>query len=45
MVTVATKPVTAEEFYEFLLRPENRGRHFELEGWKMIQTTRLADAT
>ena len=31
MATVASKPITADEFYEFVHRPENRDRHFELD--------------
>lgn len=36
MATVATKPITAEEFYEWLSRPENYGRFFELERGEII---------
>src|ERR1700683_3570407 len=31
MATVATRPMTADEVFGFVLRPENRDRFFELE--------------
>ncbi|MFN0051514.1 MAG: hypothetical protein ACKV0T_04940 [Planctomycetales bacterium] len=31
MSTVALKTMTAEEFFDWVHRPENRDRHFELE--------------
>ena len=37
MATVATKPMTAEEFYEFVHRPENRDRVFELEDGEIVE--------
>jgi hypothetical protein len=33
MSTVSTPRLTAEEFYEWCHRPENRDRHFELLRW------------
>lgn len=40
MATVATKPITAEEFYEFLIRPENHGRRLELERGEIVEMTK-----
>ena len=37
MATVSTKLLTADEFYEFVHRPENAGRHFELERGEVIE--------
>ncbi len=37
MATVATKPMTAEEFYEWANLPENRDRHFELEEGEIVE--------
>jgi Uma2 family endonuclease len=37
MATVSTKPVTADEFFDFVHRPENAGRHFELERGEVIE--------
>src|SRR5262245_54181458 len=40
MSTVATKPMTAEEFYEWTHRPENRDKRFELERGKIVEMSR-----
>ena len=40
MASVATKPITAEEFYDFANRPENRDRHFELEDGEIVEMSR-----
>src|SRR5438093_1576344 len=40
MATVATKPMTAEEFYDFTHRPENRDRVFELERGEIVEMSR-----
>ncbi len=37
MATVATKPMTAEEFFEFVHRAENRDRFFELERGEIVE--------
>lgn len=37
MATVATKPMTAAEFYDFVHRPENRDRVFELERGEVVE--------
>jgi Uma2 family endonuclease len=36
MATAATKTMTAEEFFEWSHRPENRDRHFELEEGEIV---------
>jgi len=40
MATVVNKPMTAEEFYEWTHRPENRDRRFELERGEIIEVSR-----
>src|SRR5438270_8601643 len=40
MATVATKLWTAEEFYDWANRPENRGRICELERGRIIEMSR-----
>jgi Uma2 family endonuclease len=40
MATVQTRPMTAEEFYEFANRPENRGRILELERGVVVEMSR-----
>ncbi len=40
MATVASKPMTAEEFYDWGHRPENRDRVFELEQGEIVQMSR-----
>ena len=40
MATVATKLITAAEFYEFVHRPENRDRRFELERGEIVEMSR-----
>lgn len=40
MATVATKPITAAEFYDFVHRPENRDRVFELERGEVVEMSR-----
>jgi Uma2 family endonuclease len=40
MSTVSTQPITADEFYEWCHRPENRDRHFELEHGKVVEMSR-----
>src|SRR5579872_5764598 len=37
MATAATKTMTAEEFFEWVHRPENRDRHFELEEGEIVE--------
>ncbi|MCI0683906.1 MAG: Uma2 family endonuclease [Gemmataceae bacterium] len=37
MATVATKAMTAEGFFDFVHRPENRDRHFELEDGEIVE--------
>jgi Uma2 family endonuclease len=37
MASVATKSMTAEEFFEWSHRPENRDRHFELEEGEIVE--------
>ncbi len=36
----ATKLMTADEFYEFCNRPENAGKHFELERGEVVEVSR-----
>jgi len=40
MTTVQTKLLTAEEFYEWANRPENRGRVCELERGRIVEVSR-----
>ncbi|MBI1832133.1 MAG: Uma2 family endonuclease [Planctomycetes bacterium] len=40
MASVLTKLMTAEEFYDFVHRPENRDRRFELEEGEVIEMSR-----
>src|SRR5438105_8974717 len=40
MATVQTKLLTAEEFYEWANRPENRGRQCELERGRIVEMSR-----
>ena len=40
MATVATKPLTAEQFYAFSHRPENRDQVFELERGEVVEKSR-----
>ena len=40
MATVATRPITADEFYDFVHRPENRDRVFELERGEIVEMSR-----
>jgi Uma2 family endonuclease len=42
MSTVATakKLMTADEFYEWVLRPENQGKHFELVRGEVVEMSR-----
>lgn len=37
MSTVAPRLMTAEEFYDWVHRPENRDRHFELEKGEVVE--------
>jgi Uma2 family endonuclease len=37
MATAATHLMTADEFYDFANRPENRDRHFELEEGEIVE--------
>ncbi len=37
MATVGTQLMTAEQFYDFVHRPENEGRHFELERGEVVE--------
>jgi Uma2 family endonuclease len=40
MSTVSTQRLTADEFYEWCHRPENRDRHFELEQGRVVEMSR-----
>jgi Uma2 family endonuclease len=40
MTAVATKPISAEEFYDWVNLPENRGRNFELELGEIVEMTK-----
>ena len=40
MSTVSRQLMTADEFYEWCHRPENRDRHFELERGKVVEMSR-----
>src|SRR5438045_5597767 len=40
MSTASAKLMTAEEFYDFCHRPENRDRHFELEQGEVVEVSR-----
>src|SRR5262245_3968237 len=40
MSTVQTKLITAEEFYEFANRPENRGKCYELVRGEIVEMSR-----
>src|SRR6266478_3488347 len=40
MATVATKPMTAEEFYDWANLPENADNHFELEHGEIVPMPR-----
>src|SRR5262249_1494039 len=40
MATVATRTMTAEEFYEWAHRPENRDKHCELERGEAVEMSR-----
>jgi Uma2 family endonuclease len=40
MSTVTTQRMTAEEFHEWSNRPENEGRHYELERGEVIEMSR-----
>jgi Uma2 family endonuclease len=40
MATVTTQRMTAEEFFEWCHRPENRDRHFELERGEVVEMGR-----
>jgi Uma2 family endonuclease len=37
MATVTTAPMTAEEFFEWVNRPENEGRYWELEHGEVVE--------
>src|SRR5437764_972215 len=37
MSTASAKLMTAEEFYDFCHRPENRDRHFELDQGEVVE--------
>jgi Uma2 family endonuclease len=37
MASGLTKPMTAEEFYHWVHRPENRDKHFELEEGEVVE--------
>ena len=40
MASVASKLMTVEEFYDFVHRPENRDRQFELEQGELVEMSR-----
>ena len=44
MATVNTRPMTAEEFYDWANRPENAGRRWELERGEVVETPPPRDA-
>lgn len=37
MTKLAGNPITATEFYDMVMQPENRGRHFELDRGEVIE--------
>ncbi len=43
MATVLSKLMTAEEFYDFVHRPENRDKQFELEEGEVVKVSRAGD--
>jgi Uma2 family endonuclease len=40
MASVLTKLMTADEFWDFVHRPENRDRHFELDEGEVVEVSR-----
>lgn len=40
MATASTRLVTADEFFDFANRPENRDRHLELEAGEIVEMSR-----
>ena len=40
MTTIPTTSMTASEFWDWVHRPENRDRHFELERGKVVEVSR-----
>jgi Uma2 family endonuclease len=40
MASVISRLMTAEEFYDWVHRPENRDRHFELEEGEVVEVSR-----
>jgi Uma2 family endonuclease len=40
MASVVSKLMTAEEFFDWVQRPENRDRHFELERGEVVEMSR-----
>ncbi|MBY0523959.1 MAG: Uma2 family endonuclease [Gemmataceae bacterium] len=40
MSTTATAPMTAEQFFDWVQRPENRDRRFELVAGEVIEMSR-----
>lgn len=40
MASVISRPMTADEFYEWTHRPENRDRQFELEEGEVVEVSR-----
>jgi Uma2 family endonuclease len=40
MASVLSKLMTAEEFYDWVHRPENRDKHFELEEGEVVEVSR-----
>ncbi len=43
MTVTTTKLMTAEEFFDWVHRPENRGRHFELIGGQLVEVGEPGD--
>jgi hypothetical protein len=39
MTTTATQLMTAEEFYDWANRPENAGKHYELEKGRVVEVS------
>lgn len=44
MATTATRLMTAEEFYDWTNRPENAGKHHELERGEVVEVSRPGEA-
>ncbi len=40
MSSIATKPITADDFFDWLLLPENQDKHFELSRGEIVEMSR-----